>query len=86
MQCAEHAKTLIKTTKSLCQKGGFCLHKFVSNSKEVMSSIPQEDRVMDTKDHQLVSDNIAIERALGVHWCIESDTLQYRITMQDKLY
>ena len=43
----EQAKELIKNTKSLCQKGGFRLHKFTSNSREVASSIPEEDRATD---------------------------------------
>ena len=80
----EQAKDLIKNTKSLCQKGGFRLHKFTSNSREVVSSVPEEDRATDAKDHRLISNDTAVERALGVHWCIESDTLQFRITMQDK--
>ena len=79
VQSFEQAKELIKNTKSLCQRVGFRLHKFTSNSREVLSSIPQEDRAADTKDHRLVSKNTAIERALGVHWCIESNTLQFRI-------
>ena len=81
VQSFEQAKELIKNTKSLCQRVGFRLHKFTSNSREVLSSIPQEDRAADTKDHRLVSKNTAIERALGVHWCIESNTLQFRIIL-----
>ena len=84
VQLVEEAKELIKNTKSFCQRGGFRLHKFTSNNKEVMSSVPQEDRATDTKDRYLVNDVTAIERALGVHWCIESDTLQFRIIVQDK--
>ena len=84
VQSIDQAKELIKNTKSLCQKGGFRLHKFTSNSKEVMSSVRQEDRLTDLTDYRLISDDTTIERALGVHWCIESDTLQFRIILQDK--
>lgn len=84
VQSFEQAKELIKNTKSLCQRVGFRLHKFTSNSREVLSSIPQEDRAADTKNHRLVSKNTAIERALGVHWCIESNTLRFRIILQDR--
>ena len=84
VQSMDQAKELIKNTKSLCQRGGFRLHKFTSNSKEVMSSVPQEDRATDLTDYHLISNGTTIERALGVHWCIESDTLQFRITLQDK--
>lgn len=80
----EQAKNLIRNTKSLCQKGGFRLHKFTSNSKEVINSVPSEDQAKDTKDPRLVSNDPVIERALGVHWCIESDTLQFRIELKDK--
>ena len=55
-----------------------------SNSKEVLSSVLQEDRATDLTDRHLISDGTTIERALGVHWCIESDTLQFRIILQDK--
>ena len=84
VQFVEEAKELIKNTKSLCQKGGFRLHKFTSNHKEVMSPVPQEDRATHRKDCHLVNDFTAIERARGVHWCIESDTLQFKIIVQDK--
>ena len=59
------------------------LHKFTSNSQEVISSIPPEDRATKTKHPSLLNDT-AIERALRVHWCIESDTLQFRIELKDK--
>ena len=80
----DQAKSLISSTKSLCQKGGFRLHKFVSNSTEVLNSVPPEDRATDKKDLSIVSNDPEIERALGVHWCTESDTLQFRIELKDK--
>ena len=39
----EQTKELMKNNKSLCQKGGFWLHKFTSNSREVLNSVPEED-------------------------------------------
>ena len=80
----EQARGLISSTKLLCQKGGFHLHKFTSNNSEVLNSIPPEDRAADKRNPSLVSNDPAIERALGVHWCIESDTLQFRIELKDK--
>ena len=47
-----------------------------------MNSIPEEDRATDAKDHHLISNDTAVERALSVHWGIESDMLQFRIIMQ----
>lgn len=40
----EEAVALIKGTKEMCRRGGFNLHKFVSNSKDVIESIPVADR------------------------------------------
>ena len=68
----------------MCQKGGFHLHKFTSNNSEVLNSIPPEDRAADKRNPDLVSNDPEIERALGVHWCIETDTLQFRIELKDK--
>ena len=79
----DQAKDLIRNTTSLCKKGGFRLHKFTSNSEEVINSVPPDDRAKDTKDPLLIS-NDPVERALGVHWCMESDTLQFRIELKDK--
>ena len=60
------------------------LHKFISTSKEVIAKIAPEDRAKGVKDLDLHSDILPIERALGVQWCVESDTFQFRIVLQDK--
>lgn len=79
----KHATTLIQQTKEMCVKGGLRLHKFISNSKEVISAIPREDCASTLKNLDLHSDRLPIERALGVYWCVESDTFQMPITLQD---
>ncbi|XP_044167413.1 uncharacterized protein LOC122951466 [Acropora millepora] len=80
----EQAKSLISSTRLLCQKGGFYLHKFTPNNSEVLNSLPPEDPATDKRNPSLVSNDPAIQRALGVHWCIETDTLQFRIELKDK--
>ena len=79
----KQAKSLIGSTKLLCQKGGFHLHKFTSNNSEVLNSVPPEDRVTDKMNRSLLSNDPPIERALGVHRFIETDTLQFRIELKD---
>ena len=69
----------------MCQKGGFHLDKFTSNNSEVLNSVPTKDRATDKRNPSLVSNDQAIERAVGVHWCIETDTLQFQIELKDKL-
>ena len=75
---------LIQAVKRKCAKRGFNLTKFVSSSPEVMMSVPPEDRTKEIKCLDLSIDKLPIERALGVHWCIESDAFKFRIELKDK--
>ena len=68
----------------MCSKGGFCLHKFVSNKKEVSRRIPESDRADGVKTLDLDLDSLPLERALGVQWCVETDCFQFTIVLQDK--
>ena len=65
------ATSLIENTKSICTRGGMRLHKFISNSKEVIAKIAPDDRAKGVKDLDLHNDVLPIERALGVQWCVE---------------
>ena len=48
------------------------------------SSVLPEDRAKEIKGLDLSIDKLPIERALGVHWCIESDAFKFRIELKDK--
>ena len=76
------AVKLVEDVRSMCAAGGFRLTKFVSNNEQVICSIPPSDRAKDFVDLDLVE--MPIERALGVHWCIQNDSIIFRITLQDK--
>ena len=76
----EEAVTLIEKTRELCSRGGLKLHKFCSNSPEVLSTIPQEDRA----ETVTLPDPFSIEKVLGVQWSIETDTLQFKINIPKK--
>ena len=75
---------LITKTKGLCERGGFHLHKVVSNSKEVLQSVPLEERAGSIKDLNLIHEKLPVERALGVQWCVESDTLRFKNEMTER--
>ena len=81
---AIQASALIESTKSLLARGGFNLHKFISNSKKVIKAIPKEQRVSGIKELYLSRNVLPIERALGVQWCVQSDALQFRVVLKDK--
>lgn len=57
------------------------LHKFVSNNERVMTSIPEEEHAaIKIQDTSLSLPHI--ERALGVEWCITSDTFKFTIQVK----
>eukprot|EP00057_Strongylocentrotus_purpuratus_P002977 XP_003725633.2 PREDICTED: uncharacterized protein LOC100892397 [Strongylocentrotus purpuratus] len=78
------AVDLIIQTRVLCKEGKLHLHKIVSNSREVMQAVPIEDRAKSVKELNLLHDELPIERALGLQWCIASDSFNFRITFADK--
>ena len=81
---ATKASSLIKSTKCLLAKGKFNLHKFISNSKDVIEGIPKEQRASGIKELDLPKDGLPIERALGVQWCVQSDELRFRVELKDR--
>ena len=80
----EEAVKLHQDLKAICQTGGFRLTKWMSNNREVLSKIPKEDRATEAKDLDLDQDSLAIERALGVQWCIRSDQFKFHVNLQQK--
>lgn len=51
----------------------------------MIDAIPQQDRPKDLQSLDLTKDRLPVGRALGVQWCIESDTLQFSVDMKDQL-
>ena len=75
---------LIEDSQALCASAELRLHKFASNRKDVLEALPKDDRPRDLKDLDLRHDALPIQRSLGTYWCIESDTLGFRIERKDK--
>ena len=80
----EEAIEVVHDVKNMCAKGGFNLTKFVNNSRRLIMSVLPEDRAKEIKGLDLGQDKLPIERALGVHWCTESDTFKFRIELKDQ--
>ena len=80
----DKAIDLAKDVKAVCRNGGFNLTKFVGNTERIINSIPDEHRAENVKSLALGQDKLPTERALGVIWCIESDTFNFRIELKDK--
>ena len=80
----DKAIELAKDVKAVCGNGGFNLSKFVGNTERIINSIPDDHRAEKVKNLALGQDKLPIERALGVIWCVESDTFNFRIELKDK--
>ena len=78
------AKGQIQSLCNACTSGGFHLTKFFYNRYSVLESIPENKRSKDVKALDLQYENLPIEHALGIQWCVESDTFKFRITVKDK--
>ena len=78
---AKIAVDMIHKVKSLCKEGGFNLTKFSSNHIEVLKSIPDEYRKDGVKDKDLNLGILPEDKALGVNWNIQEDTI---FKMDDK--
>ena len=76
------AIVLVDELRQLLSKGGFRLNKWISNSRNVIKSIPMSERAGSVKD--LLLDQLPIKRALGVRWNVESDTFGFKISMKDR--
>lgn len=79
---AEEAMQLITDITAVCQRGGFHLLKWATNSRELLSSIPVEDRVKEMMELNLDRDKLPNERALGLQWCIESDNFTFNVQLK----
>ena len=79
-EASQHASDL----RSLLSKGGFRLTKWISNSRKVLETIPEEERAKEVKTLDLSEDDLPVERALGVKWCVETDTFGFKVDVKLK--
>ena len=75
---------LIANSQGFCASAKLRLHKFASNRKDVLEPLPKDDSARDLKDLDLRHNALPVQRSLGTYWCIESDTLGFRIELKDK--
>ena len=78
------AVKLVGELRELLSRGGFRLTKWISNSKKVMDSVPESEKVPSVKNLDL-SENVTLtERALGVQWNVHTDTFSFKIVDKKK--
>lgn len=80
----QEASRIIEELTTLCLKGGFRMEKWISNSRVVLQNIVKEERAQDLKELDLDRDQLPVERALGLQWCVETDTFKFRMEMKQQ--
>ncbi|KAJ8385750.1 hypothetical protein AAFF_G00182680 [Aldrovandia affinis] len=70
---ARQAVNLIKDLRDACSQGGFTLTKWVSNSQEVLRTVPENHRAALVQQLDLDREKTPLERVLGIQWNIQRD-------------
>ena len=75
---------LVGQLRDLFSRGGFHLTKWISNSKQVVNSIPEPERAPSIRDLDFEENVVLTERALGVQWNVHEDSFTYKIAEKSK--
>lgn len=75
---------LVKETQALCAEGKLHLHKYISNSREVLESICVTERAAEVKNVDLNCDDLPVHRVLGVRWNVEGDVFSFKVSLDEK--
>ena len=71
----EEAIEMRKQMTELLRRGGFHLHKWLTNDPEVLATIPEQDR--STRFLELSENKLPTDRALGIRWDAHEDVLKF---------
>ena len=79
VECIE----LYRELSALWQSAGMHARKWLSNSKEVLMQIPEEDRAVEV---DLDNGNLPAIKSLGILWVAEEDHFTYKVNPPDENY
>ena len=80
----DEAIKLIKDTTDVCKSANLRLHKFLSNDRRVLETIPEEDITSNLQGLDLYKDKLPSERTLGLEWCTETDSFIFTGNLDDR--
>jgi len=80
----ERAVCIVQQMCQLLAKGGFRLTKWISNSRDVMLAVPEQDWSNEVQKLDLKHYSLPAERALGVRWDVETDTLRFAVSAREQ--
>ncbi|XP_062581170.1 uncharacterized protein LOC134242973 [Saccostrea cucullata] len=83
----EHTVDLVLRTKqALHDNGRIRLHRFASNSREVLNGLDQGDLAKDLKDLDLGTATLPTQRCLGLLWNTDTDTFTFKVSSVERSY
>jgi len=68
----------VKEARELCNTGRLRLHKFISNSKKVLATVPTEECAKASQDLDMALGELHMERALGIQWCVSWESYTWK--------
>ncbi|RXN04513.1 hypothetical protein ROHU_033992 [Labeo rohita] len=80
----EKANRLVKEAQEILANGNLRLHKFVSNSREVLSAIPESECASLAKYVDLNYSELPMQSVLGVKWNIETDAFLFKVDLAER--
>ncbi|KAJ8369824.1 hypothetical protein SKAU_G00098520 [Synaphobranchus kaupii] len=83
----EHVDTairLVKEAQEVFAEGRLHLHKFISNNREVLESVPESERASGVRDVDLSHDELPVQTVLGVKWNVSSDTFFFKVNLNER--
>ena len=87
LKSVSDTKTAVQLIQELCEalsRRSFRLTKFISNSKEVLTAVPETERARSVVSLDL--EELPVERALGVEWNVEKDTFEFRVIRRKRVF
>ena len=80
---SESAIILAHNLIKILEENGFDLTSFISNSRELLQSLPPEKLSKDLKQVNFSEEGLPEEKTLGMIWCPESDNFGCRLKIED---
>ena len=70
--------------QGICAKQSIGLYQCASNDKEVLKTIPADERADCVRDIEVIGNSTAIEKFLGIQWSLGNNCFRFRITLKDR--
>ncbi len=80
----EEAIKIVNEVRKVCATGNLRLHKFISNNKNVMKSIPESEHASDITHSTLDQYQLSTSSVLGVMWNVVDDIFLFDLKMAEK--